>query len=225
MNVFSLSKKSTLLQKIRSFNSPRRQRRSSSDSQTRVAVLGASKVGKTAIIRQLSRGHFTFDYQETIEDLYKESIGKDPVFEMDILDTSGNLEYSYFRSKAIRKYDIFVLVFSLTDKSSFHAIKDIRNEIIAKRKKSPIIVVGNKADDGKRFNRREVLQAIVNLWGHSYMECSAKSNNDVKSVFKEVANLSEGVEKQSDRDVGGVNDGSIFIRIVCDGKIEWKRLW
>ena len=198
----------------------------SSDTPVRVAVLGASAVGKTSIIRQLVQNRFTERYCETIEDLYKHKIDQGSVYELDILDTSGSHEYASFRRKAIRTYDIFVLVFALNDKASFHEVKNIRNEILNLRKNVPIVVVGNKADAGHRFNKRHILEAIINFWDHSYFECSAKNDADVNKIFTEVAYISEGVERTPNWAIGGVTEGRMFVRSrwSTEERVEWIKL-
>jgi GTPase SAR1 family protein len=54
----------------------------------------------------------------------------------------------------------------------------------------PLVVVGNKSDleEGERAVEEVQAGKIVARWNHGYVECSAKTGDNVTEVFKELLN-------------------------------------
>ena len=95
------------------------------------------------------QNHFVTDYDPTIEDSYtKQCVIDDKVAKLDILDTAGQEEFSAMREQYMRSGEGFLLVFSLTDRSSFGEIYKFHKQIlrVKDRDEFPIILVGNKSD-------------------------------------------------------------------------------
>lgn len=68
----------------------------------RMVILGSTKVGKTAIISRFLNERFDDQYTPTIEDFHRKfySIRGD-VYQLDILDTSGNHPFPAMRRLSI----------------------------------------------------------------------------------------------------------------------------
>ena len=196
----------------------------------RIAVMGASAVGKTALIKQLMEERFIEKHIETIEDLYKYRYNLsefDGV--VDILDTSGSFEYHYFRLAAMKRYDSFVLVFAVDNEASFREAEIMRKQIKELRGHVPVVVVGNKCDVTYRFKSEFALSTIVRKWGCEYMECSARYSDVTQHMFGRLISLSQcdDVFLGNSDYKGGVQDGSIFVRaraIPQDGIVRWIKL-
>ena len=124
---------------------------------TNIAILGASRVGKTTIARSFAmHNHDGVSYRSTLCELYKRSLSlksKDGTLcnhSIYLLDTSGELRADFpdtYR-KTVESCEAFVLVFSLDDIESLIALKDILKDIdvIKKTFVTPILVVANKKD-------------------------------------------------------------------------------
>ncbi|XP_070617514.1 dexamethasone-induced Ras-related protein 1 isoform X2 [Erythrolamprus reginae] len=68
----------------------------------RMVVLGSSKVGKTAIVSRFLNGHFEDQYTPTIEDFHRKLYSiRGEVYQLDILDTSGNHPFPAMRRLSI----------------------------------------------------------------------------------------------------------------------------
>lgn len=121
-------------------------------------------VGKSALTIQLIQSHFVDEYDPTIEgalsplyttssngfvDSYrKQCVIDDEVALLDVLDTAGQEEYSAMREQYMRTGEGFLLVYSITSRSSFEEISTFQQQIlrVKDRDSYPIIIVANKAD-------------------------------------------------------------------------------
>lgn len=163
----------------------------------RIVVLGAAGVGKSCIVSQFLYDEFQSEYKETIEELHRGvyNVG-DIHLTLDILDTSGAHAFPAMRKLAISTSNAFVLVYSVDDSCSFDEIKRLRDQIIAEKddENVPILIVGNKADIAKpqRAISKETVETLVSVeWGNGYVEASAKENNNIFGIFKEILRLSD----------------------------------
>ncbi|OBT57295.1 hypothetical protein VE04_03448 [Pseudogymnoascus sp. 24MN13] len=138
----------------------------------KLVVLGDGGVGKTALTIQLCLQHFVETYDPTIEDSYRKQVVIDGQSCMlEVLDTAGQEEYTALRDQWIRDGEGFVLVYSISSRSSFTRIQRFHHQIQRVKEASPpsypgsfsapsgppgpvpIMLVGNKAD---RVTEREV---------------------------------------------------------------------
>jgi GTPase KRas protein len=108
----------------------------------------------------LIQSHFVDEYDPTIEgthplslrlnqDSYrKQCVIDDEVALLDVLDTAGQEEYSAMREQYMRTGEGFLLVYSITSRSSFEEISTFQQQIlrVKDRDSYPIIIVANKAD-------------------------------------------------------------------------------
>jgi len=138
-------------------------------------VVGGGGVGKSCLTIQLIQSHFVDEYDPTIEgisgpalssflqidpqvpmilmltnlDSYrKECVIDDEVALLDVLDTAGQEEYSAMREQYMRTGEGFLLVYSITSRTSFEEIATFQQQILRVKDKDyfPVIVVGNKCD-------------------------------------------------------------------------------
>ncbi len=59
-----------------------------------------------------AQGHFIDEYDPTIEDAYSKSLSvDDKVFQLDVLDTAGQEEYSAMREMYLETGEAFVVVY------------------------------------------------------------------------------------------------------------------
>ncbi|XP_042237478.1 ras-related protein Rap-1b-like isoform X2 [Homarus americanus] len=158
----------------------------------RVVVMGAAKVGKTAIINQFLYDSFTSKYTRTIEEMHHGEYEVSGMsLTLDILDTSGSYEFPAMRELSVNTADAFILVYSITDAESFEEIRHLREFILQTKKQNvPIVVVGNKTDlEDQRAVPLETAETIVLVnWEGGFLEASAKDNLNVLHIFKELLN-------------------------------------
>jgi len=159
-------------------------------SATKIALIGAAGVGKSCLTLQYISKQYMEDYDPTIEDSYSKSVtldGEDVLF--DIFDTAGCEDFSAIRDQYMRTGDGFLIVYSVTLKSSFEDLMAFRDSIVrAKDDENPAIVIcGNKCD---LADYREVqisqAKAFADKYGHPFFETSAKSRINVDESFIEL---------------------------------------
>ncbi|GMT29163.1 hypothetical protein PFISCL1PPCAC_20460 [Pristionchus fissidentatus] len=122
----------------------------------RVVVVGAKKVGKTAILRQVAciEDITNKPYTPTIEDTYQVLLedGDKPREILIFHDTAGLLDHGPIELKRpyLQVADAFVLVYSVADHESFNRVDTLKKMIdkhYAKEKKEmPVVVLGNMTD-------------------------------------------------------------------------------
>ena len=181
-----------------------------------LALLGDAAVGKSALVLRVTKieclgglsltlnqkrwNEFHSPYEPTIEGSYRIGFGHPPLH-MDVLDTSGADCYSDVRERCIRQHQGFVLVYDITNRSSFDFVQSLFSTILTikddEEYKNPLtlILVGNKSD---QVTKREVdyLQGrdCAQRYGCQFFETSAKTADNVEEVFLEALRLMEHQE-------------------------------
>ncbi|KAL2148311.1 hypothetical protein VTH82DRAFT_2231 [Thermothelomyces myriococcoides] len=177
----------------------------------KLVVLGDGGVGKTALTIQLCLQHFVETYDPTIEDSYrKQAVIDNQACMLEVLDTAGQEEYTALRDQWIRDGEGFVLVYSISSRSSFTRIKRFHHQIQRVKESTasspsypgspisaanpsapvPIMLVGNKSD---RIADREVStqegHALARELGCEFVEASAKNYINVDKAFYDVVRI------------------------------------
>ena len=69
------------------------------------------------------------------------------LYDVEIIDTAGQEEYSSFRDSSVATGDAFLVLFAINSTSSWHELKDLRSKIIQDRQQIssiPMVIVANK---------------------------------------------------------------------------------
>ena len=184
-----------------------------SSSVHKVIMVGAGGVGKSALTLQFMYDEFAEDYEPTKADQYRKRVDIDgeEVY-IDILDTAGQEDYPAIRDNYFRSGDGFLCVFSITEDDSFRATEELRENILRVKGDDtiPFLLIGNKCDlDGKRQVLQSRAQNQAESWNVPYIETSAKTKQQVDTVFLDLMqeirtikansnseNVAEDVEKK-----------------------------
>ncbi|BFZ58936.1 RAS1 protein [Savitreella phatthalungensis] len=153
----------------------------------KLVVVGGGGVGKSALTIQLIQSHFVDEYDPTIEDSYrKQCVIDEEVALLDVLDTAGQEEYSAMREQYMRTGEGFLLVYSITSRSSFEEILTFQQQILRVKDKDyfPIIVVANKCDlEHERQVSQQEGRDLAKSFGCRFIEASAKQRINVDEAF------------------------------------------
>ena len=157
----------------------------------KIAVLGQSMVGKSALTFRFINNKFPTEHDTTIEDAYSIPAKIDDTqCQLEILDTAGQDDYQTMLDTWINSADGFILVYSIDNKESFESTKT-RYERILKLKvdqKVSIIIAGNKCDlEENRQVSREEVENFCRTNKINFLETSALKTINVKEIFLYVA--------------------------------------
>lgn len=105
-------------------------RKKSTISEVKIAVLGATGVGKSALVVRFLTKRFIGEYDHQTENRYKSEMvvdGEPVLFE--ILDTCPRSEDELPRDEVLQWADGFMLVYSIVDRSSFRYLRHLRQHL------------------------------------------------------------------------------------------------
>ncbi|KAJ6237831.1 ras-like protein [Anaeramoeba flamelloides] len=160
-----------------------------------IVLLGGGSVGKSCLTIQYLQGRFVQDYDPTVEESYtKITVIDNKPATLQLFDTAGQTEFRTVENLHVQKGDAFLLVFSLTSRTSFAAIRKIHDRIKKIKETSvPILVVGNKSDlTSERLISREDAEEAAKKMGIPYLETSAKTGENVTESFERLVRLLRG---------------------------------
>ncbi|GAA5983140.1 hypothetical protein JCM10908_000171 [Rhodotorula pacifica] len=154
----------------------------------KVALLGSRSVGKSSLTVQFVDQHFVDSYYPTIENTFTKIVKhKGSEYQLDIIDTAGQDEFSILSSRHAVGLHGWILVYSVSSRSSFEMCSIIREKILnyTGREKVPMVLVGNKSDLAvQRQVTKEEGAALAANWGlTSFVETSARTGENVNRVF------------------------------------------
>ncbi len=172
----------------------------------KLAVLGSGAVGKSALTIRLVTDNFLDEYDPTIEDSYrKQAVINGEVALLDILDTAGQDEFSSMQDQWMRDGKGFLLVYNITDRSSFDNVTSLYRKILRTKDadSAPVVIAGNKCDlDNERAVSKEEGQALANEWSCPFYETSAKEKIQNEECFyalvREIRRRDEGSAAERD---------------------------
>lgn len=159
----------------------------------KLVVVGGGGVGKSALTIQLIQSHFVDEYDPTIEDSYrKQVVIDDKVTILDILDTAGQEEYSAMREQYMRTGEGFLLVYSVTSRTSFDELLTYYQQIQRVKDSDyvPVLVVGNKSDleEERQVSYEDGLHMAQHM-SAPFLETSAKQAINVEEAFYTLVRL------------------------------------
>jgi len=159
-----------------------------SETKCRIVMLGIGAVGKSAISIQFVQGRFVLDYDPTIASNYSRTAKIDNnTVNIEIFDTAGMETFNSVMNSTIRNGDAFIIIYDITDKSSFDNVINYHNEVIQAKNadKVPCVLCGNKCD---LSDNRQVAKAdgekLAKSMNAIFFETSAKTNTNVFQAFE-----------------------------------------
>ncbi|NXU57080.1 RB39B protein, partial [Turnix velox] len=160
------------------------------DYQFRVVMLGDSTVGKSSLLRRYTEGVFLDAANQTVGvDFYVQVVELEPGLrvKLQFWDTAGQERFrsvtrSYYRNSAGG-----MLLFDLTNPSSFHNVRRWHQEVTSTIQPSQMVflLVGHKSDlSGQRKVGRKEGEKLAASLRAQYVETSAKDATNVVQAFQ-----------------------------------------
>ena len=164
------------------------------ENNIKIVVVGDGAVGKTCLLLVYAKGEFPTDYIPTIFENYKAKVKINNIeHNIFIWDTAGQEELLNIRILSYPHTDVFVMCFSVVDRSTFDNLKERWiPEVIAnfQSQKQPVFIIcGTKADlrettpPDQCISVEEAEAMTKQVGAKKYVESSAKTNTFVKEVF------------------------------------------
>eukprot|EP00253_Pinus_taeda_P034897 PITA_34897 len=165
-------------------------------------TVGDGAVGKTCLLISYTSNTFPTDYVPTVFDNFSANVVVDGNnVNLGLWDTAGQEDYNRLRPLSYRGTDVFLLAFSLISKASYENVsKKWIPELKHYVPSVPIVLVGTKLDlrdDKQFFSDHPGAAAITTAQGEelknqigavAYIECSSKTQQNVKAVFDAAIN-------------------------------------
>ena len=163
--------------------------------------LGSATVGKTSFIKRFFKSEFVDVHLTTLGMDVEKSLIKigDKILKIEVWDTVGQERLRSIPKKFYKKADGFLLLFDVTNRSTYDEvsgwIKDIREErgvtningVNDKNKSSSnevLFLIGNKIDDiSHRVVKKEEALELAKSYGVNYYEVSCKDGINVYEVM------------------------------------------
>ena len=158
----------------------------------KLIIVGEPSVGKSAICQQLTQKKFTNDYKTTIGIDFKTTyimLKNGSKIKCQLWDTAGQEAYRSIIKSYYRNIAGAILVYDISDKTSFDKLPYWLNEINTNKNDDnlllPIILIGNKND--KEENRKVTFdegKQFAKMNNILFMETSAKLDNNIYNFIK-----------------------------------------
>ena len=111
---------------------------------------------------------------------------------LEILDTAGQEEFTALRDQWIRDCEGFVIIFSITSRSSFEQVSTFKEQVMRVKDadRLPMMLVGNKCDlEEKREVSTQEGQDLGKQFGAQFKETSAKTRVNVEEAFYDLVRM------------------------------------
>jgi len=153
-------------------------------------IIGDSGVGKSCILMQFTQNMFDPGKENTVGVEFGNKIVKVdglPV-KLQIWDTAGQEQFKSITRSYYRSVSAALLVYDVTNLESFNNLKNWIEEAKANANNElSIVLCGNKIDKENRVVSTEVGMRLAKDYGLTYIETSAKLNQNVETVFMTMA--------------------------------------
>jgi Ras family protein len=147
----------------------------------------SSTDGKSGLVIQFVQGQFVDSYDPTIENTFNKTMkvhGQE--YEVLVVDTAGQDEYSIFPTQYSVDIDGYVMVYSIDNQKSFEVVKVIYEKLVdlTGNPAVPLVLVGNKSDlHAERAVTEVTGKKLAADMKAVFLETSAKDNQCAMDLF------------------------------------------
>lgn len=153
----------------------------------KIAIMGFRSVGKSSLTIQYVENQFVDSYDPTIENTFHKTVKlKGQEYDLKLVDTAGQDEYSIFPQSYSMDIHGYVLVYSINSTKSFEVVRTLYEKLLDMTGKVhvPIVLVGNKIDlRVDRVVSYEQGRQAAEYMKAAFLEASAKQNQSVCEIF------------------------------------------
>lgn len=155
----------------------------------KIALLGAAGAGKTSLINAFIDKKFEQDYKPTLgaSIIAKDIVLEDKNVRLVIWDIAGQEKYQNVRSMYLNGAFGCILVYDITRKPTFNAVKDkwVKDFQQYALEDSSFVIIGNKIDleENRNVQKEEGEKLAKELGSGTFIETSAKNGDHVEEAF------------------------------------------
>jgi len=159
----------------------------------KLVIVGTGGTGKTSLLMVYARGFFPTEYVPTVFENYTTEVFADKkVVDLALWDTAGQEDYDRLRPLSYPDTDVLVLCYSIDNRKSLDQIANKWNpEVEHFCEGVPRILVALKSDMRSDPNVEEPLisaeegqELAYRIGAYRFMECSAKTRENIDGVFE-----------------------------------------
>ena len=156
----------------------------------KILTIGESGVGKTCILRRFVENKFLKNHLATIGIDFKTktlTINNQEI-KLKIWDTAGQERFRNITTQYYKGADGIVLVYDVTEESSYEKIKDWMAQILSNTQRDEIglVLLGNKCDMEPRTVTEEQGNKMAEELEISYFETSALTGQGIREAFEQL---------------------------------------
>lgn len=159
----------------------------------KVLLVGDSGCGKSSILRRYVENTFSNTYSQTIgvdfkirSEMIEDAAGGVTKIKLQIWDTTGQERFRTITNSYYKGSHIFLVIYDVSDEQSFQNVQTHLTEIEQNAKEDRlycIMIIGNKCDLPRVVELHRV-QHIAHEHNIAYMECSARTGQNVEKMMK-----------------------------------------
>lgn len=189
----------------------------------KLVIIGDQSVGKTSLVTRFKYDTFDNSYQATIgiDFLSQTMYLDDRTIRLQLWDTAGQERFHSLIPSYIRDSVLVIVVYDVGQRSSYEGVTKWMEEVTQVRGAGAIIVlVGNKSDinlSGRQVSFEEGEGMAKNIGAKIFMETSARTGHNVKSLFQRIARELPVDDDSYDDKVGGGSQKSQLINVKLSG--------
>ena len=152
----------------------------------KIVFIGNPSTGKTSLLNRICNDKFLPDYDSTIGvDFFTKTIYYDEsIFKVQLWDSAGQEKYRSLIPSYVRGASIVFLIYDLSWRESFDAIKNWLGFVnqFASKDQIKLVLVGNKSDLERKVKTEEG-KKLADKEGMLFFETSAKTAEGVVNMF------------------------------------------
>jgi small GTP-binding protein len=159
---------------------------SSSEELITIMTLGKCSVGKSSFILRFTENRFENTYLTTVGLDFRFRLVniKDIQYKVLFYDTVGQEKYHSIAPNIIKKANGIIIMYDITNKSTFDSIPEILKTIEEEKGKDfPMILIGNKMDlENEREIKKEEAEELAEKYGMEFFEISNKEGINIEKA-------------------------------------------